>query len=379
MKKIIWTKAAVLALAFLQAGCGEKIPQGKFSVEQMESIPAAQRDNLPAPTGGMTLNVGSETITIEEILGLLPEQLKQFAAQNNYNLFRDAALPAVRQALSSRVTDILLYQEAKKKAPDNIDQALDGAVEKEVNRFISAYGNNYALVENALKEQGMDWKRFRDYQRRVILTQSYLSTEFTEKRPVSRRQMLEYYNSVRQKQFSSPGMIQFSLIELDPAKLPAELIGPDEAAETAAVRISIELIERVRGGEDFAALAEKYSTGPLASVGGLWQPITIGSDSLAEPYDVLEKYALLLETGQTSAPIEAQGRLFIIRLEKKQPASCKEFEEVQNGIEQMMQFEFRRDQYERLVDKLMARADRLEGGQFAEACAQAGYGKWTGK
>ncbi len=370
-----WMSITVLVLAFLPAGCGEKVPQGKYTVEQMESIPVANREDLPAPTGGMTLNIGSETITIDEILGQIGEQFEPLAKQNNYDLFRSRVLPAVRQSLSSRITDILLYQEAKKKAPENIDNVLDDAVEKEVNRFIAAYGNNYALVEIALKEQGMDWKRFRDYQRRLILTQSYLSSEFTEKRPVSHRQMLDYYNS-RQKQFCWPGTIQFRLIELDPAKLPAEMIGEDQAPETAAVRISLELMKRLRDGEDFAAIAEKYSTGPLASSGGLWQPITIGSDSLAAPYDILEKQAMLLETGKIRGPIEAQGRIFIIKLEQKKEAGCKEFADVQNGIEQMMQFEFRKGQYEQLMDKLMARADQLEVGSFAEACVSAGYEKW---
>ena len=378
MKNGLTVVLTVTAVMFLMAGCGDKMPQGKFTAEQMKAIPFPPRYELPTPEGGMALNVESETITTKEIVLRLEQQLKPVAMQGNEAAFRQAARPAFHEALRSRITDILLYKEAKKKAPENIDDLLDKAVESELSRFLASYGNNRVLAENGLRTMGYDWKSYRDFMRKMILTQSYLSKEFTEKRPVAHGEMVDYYSQHRD-QFCLEGMIQFRVIEIIPEKLSSQLIRPGEAAEAAAVRLSVEVMDKIKGGADFGKLAEQYSQGPLAAQGGLWRPVTIGSGSLPAPYDMLEQKAMTMEPGQAVGPMPVDGRLLILKLEDKKEARCKSFEEVQDAIEQQFQFEFRKQQYEKVVEKLTARVDVVRMDNFLDHCMTDAYAMWNPK
>ncbi|MBN2514161.1 MAG: peptidylprolyl isomerase [Sedimentisphaerales bacterium] len=376
MRDIIWIGIGAAILAFMVSGCGSNIPQGKYTPEQMKTIPFPNRYDLPVPSGGITLNVASETVTVKDLTVLLEQQFKPLAAQGSFAAFKQAARPAFRETLRSRVTDILLYAEARKKAPENIDDALDKAVESELKRFLSSYDNNRALAENALRTMGYDWKTFRDFQKRLILTQSYLSKEFSDKRPIAHSEMVDYYNKHRQEQFCWEGTIQFRSIDLIPARMPAELIAEGETAETATVRLSVELMDKIKAGEDFGTLAEQYSQGPLASAGGLWRPITIGAGSLPDIYAVLEQKALTMEPGQVAGPLTSEQYLFILKLENRKDAGCKAFEEVQDAIEQQFQFEFRKEQYSKMVERLMGQTDVIQMEQFLDYCIIEAYAMW---
>jgi hypothetical protein len=323
----------------------------------------------------MTLNIESQTITMKDLAISLEGKLKPVALQGDQEAFTQAARPAFREALRNRVTDILLYQEARKKAPESIDEALDKAVESEMSRFMASYGNNRAVAENTLRAMGYDWKTFRDFQKRMILTQSYLSKEFSDKRPVSHGEILDYYNQHR-SQYCRDGMVQFSLIDIIAKKLPPESIDPNEPPQQAAERLAAVVMEKLRQGEDFGKLAQQYSQGPLASSGGLWRPITVGAGSLPAPYDMLESKVLAMEPGQVADPITVFDHLFIVKLEKKQDADCQPFDEVQGAIEQQFQFEFRKEQYMKLIERLTSHVDMVQMEQFLNQCIADAYVMW---
>ncbi len=367
-----------LAVVFLAAGCGDKIEYGKFTDEQMKTIPFPDRVNLPSPSGGMSLNVESETITVRDVTMNLEEKFKPQAQKSSLPAFNQAVRPVFREALRSQVTDIMLYKEAKKKAPENIDDALDKAVESEMSRFLASYNNNRVMAEKALRSMGYDWKSFRDFQRRMILTQSYLSKEFTDKRPISHSEMMDYYNQHR-GEYCREGTIQFSVIDIIPEKLSADKLEPNETSGQAAERLAVLIMDKLKKGEDFGTLAQQYSQGPLASSGGLWRPITIGAGSLPAPYEILEQKALAMEPGQVAGPLSAQGHLFILKLQDKKEQNCKSFDEVQDAIEQKFQYEFRREQYMKLVDRLAARIDVLLMERFLDQCIKDAHTMWNQK
>lgn len=360
-------------------GCANKPPQGKYTEEEMLNIPLANRYNLPEPTGGMTLSVGSQTLTVDDILSIprLQETLAPLAKRGNLTLYEQQAMNWIRSAVRSKVADMLLYEQARKKAPENIDDLLNAAVKKEVERFIAGYDNNLALAEQALKKMGLDWRSFEEEQKRMIMTQSYLSAEMEEKRTFTRRELLDYYNQVKDEQFSRPGRLQFRLIELIPDQLNPEQIKEGETPSQAARRIAEEIIDKYNHGQDFGELAQEYSKGPLASVGGLWAPVTIGADSLAEPYDILEDHAQEMTVGSVKGPITAGDRLFILRLESITPAVTKSFEEVQDMLKAQLEFQYRNQKYNEMVERIIRQADLVEMERFAEFCMREGYRRWS--
>ena len=359
---------ACLAGAVFLTGCSRnKLPQGKYSEEEMESIPFANKYELPEATGGMSLGIYSETITVDEILGYVEQKLRPLAEKADAETFQSQALPFIRETLRGKVTDILLYQEARKTAPENIDESINKAVESEIARFVAGYGNNYALAENAIKRMGMDWKSFREYEKKLILTQSYVSSTLKEEKRFAYRDLLDYYESVKAEQFTKPGFVEFSIIDIDPEKLTAEQPAADRVEEALA---------KLNAGEDFAEVAKQYSHGPFAATGGKLEPVSLDSDSLAEPYGTLAKEAQRMQAGQVVGPIEIFGHLFVLKLDQLELGESKSFEEVQHLVEQQLQFLNRQKQYLDLVQKLIVKADFVQLERFAKFCAQEAHNRW---
>ncbi len=366
----LWLIAALLA-----AGCGDS-KKGKYTEEQMRKFPLANRYELPAATGGMVMSVYGQTITADEILLAVEDKLKPAASVKDSAAFSEAALPLVRQTVRSKVADILLYQEARKKAPDNIDEQLDKAVEQETHRFVASFGNNYALAEAHIRRMGLDWRTFHEYQKKMIMTQSYLSKELDQKLRFTHSQMTDYYQAHRDELFCRPGTVEFYAIDLVPEKLDAGLIAEGQTARTTAMELAGQLAARARDGEDFAELAKQYSHGPLASAGGKWLPVTLGGNALPKPYAILETEAVKLEPGQVSDPVGGDDHIFVIKLVARDMGGCQSFAQVQSIVEQQLLFEHRQKQYEDFVSELIKQADFVEMERFSEFCTNAAWERW---
>ena len=119
---------------------------------------------LPLPSGGMVLSVNTEAVTSEEITSPLAESLSNMAYGIDFETFRSRARPVVQRLVFNKVTNILLYQQAKQGASEQIDETLDRLAESEVNKFIAEHGGNYADAQKTLEKMGMDWQEFKDYQ-----------------------------------------------------------------------------------------------------------------------------------------------------------------------------------------------------------------------
>ncbi len=376
-KFLVWFTVLLIWLGLL--GCGQKVPQGKYTEEQMLDIPLANRYDLPDATGGMVFSVGAQTLTADEVLSIpqMQESLAPLAKRGDLSVYEPQAMAWMRSVIRSKVADMLLYEEARKKAPDNVEDMLEAAVKKEIERFVADYDNNLALAEQELKRMGMDWKSFEDLQRKMIMTQSYISSTMTEEKKFTRSELLDYYNQIKDQQFSRPGRVQFQLIEIMPDQLKAEQIKEGESRQQAAERLAEEILANLNNGQDFGELARQYSHGPLANVGGLWAPVTLGADSLAEPYDILEAHAQEMSAGSIKGPIDAGDRLFILRVKSITPAVSRSFEEVEPMLRSQLEIRYKNQKYNEMVEKVLQRADFIEMERFAEFCTKEGYRRWS--
>ena len=142
------------------------------------------------------------------------------------------------------------------------------------------------------------------------------------------------------------------------------------------MRFAQDLVERIGKGEDFAVLAMRCSNDLHAKVGGLREPIKTGKGSLVKPFDVLETEALKLEPGQIAGPIEAEGHVFILRLESKQVAREKTFAEVQKQVEAEVKLIKEKQRYSKIVDKIIAQADIQNLDQFVDQCTAEAYRRY---
>ena len=375
LKKSLCT-AALAAAVLLCAGCGGRKKYGKYTEEQMQQIGLANKYDLPAPSGdSMVLGVHSETISSDEILTITEPTLKPAAGQMDQAAFVAQARPFVRDIIRGKITDILLYQQARRTAPDTIDDMLEKAVDSEVNRFVASYGNDYALAERKIKEMGMDWQSFKAYQKKMIMTQSYISSTLKNEKRFSQQALRNYYAQNKDEVFCQKGEVGFSLIAIWPEQLTAEQVADGETLQTAAKRIAGELVKDIESGADFAELAKQFH-GDLAKTGGGVSPFDPDDNSLPELYNSLAEHAVQIQPGQIEGPIEIDGHLFILKLDTLVVADCKSFEEVQYLIEQQLLFQHNQQQYKDLVNKLVMNSDLAQMDRFTEFCVNLAYRRW---
>jgi hypothetical protein len=349
------------------AGCGGEKP--KFTKEQLAAMPLPQRTGLPECSGGFVLVVGDESLTADEMVNPLLEYLGPVAQKNDYPQFERQARGDVEQFVVSKIANILLYQQAKKELGAGLDERLEKLAESEVRKFIVSFGGDYARAEHAIKQDGMDWASFKDYQKKIILSQYYMSTKMPQQRPATYRELLQTYNDMKEEFFTVPAKLEFALIDIEMALL--ESADPNETAEQIARDLADELIERLRGGEDFGKLAKRYSHGHRASFGGVWEPVQ--PESLAKPYDILAVEAEKIQPAQIAGPIETGGHIFIMKLIDKQPKTVEPFEKVQKQLEAKIDFDRRKQAFDEFGTRLVQQAQMSNKDEFINFCLRKIY------
>ena len=371
-KMLIKNTLFILLCLITLTGCGWW--DGMRGINK-DAVPLGAEPNqpkvLPSVTGGMVLPVNGELITVDEVITPLMDELKELSEKGgDYLDFRRRAKIVIDQSLDNRISNIVLYQKAKKEAREDIDEQLDKAVDAEIKQFIAGFDGNYAQAEQAIKKMGMNWKTFKDYQKRILMVQAYLHEEFKEKRPVTYTDLLNHYDSIKDEEFFTPAAIQFRLIDIRPSRI--DVNDPNVTKTQAAKKLAGEIMDKLNNGEDFAVLAKQYSNEKTrAEQGGLWNPVTKGS--LAKPYDLIEAKSQELQPGQIAGPIDADDHIFIMKLESKRQAVYEPFNAVQHKVETSLKFQRRRAAIDELTKKLQKQADIGDQPTFTEQCIQKAY------
>ena len=386
---------AIALIALIFSGCEkpERFVKKSYDRPDPNAIPLlAKSQNASTSKGGMTISVAGETITTDDIVsaGRILDYLRPMAAGGDYADFREQSYDIVSYRVSERIKDILLCYVARKNAPSGIDENLDKAVEKEVNRYSAAFESDYVALKS-IKEMGFDnWIDFRDYKRKQFLKQSYLSTKIKTDETVSRNDLLQRYNELKTLEDAyfnidptqHPEMNRiltalkarykradeetyFRLIEIRPAQLDQRQIDASkgESPHQAASRIAKELRSRIDAGEDFAKIAAGFH-GPYRND----KDPESYTDGLEPPYDILETILIDAEEGEVVGPVDAEDRVFILKIESRGAAGIVEFEKIQNLFEFQIKLERQLAQYEEVYRKLAVAAAITDKEKFIDAC-----------
>ena len=151
---------------------------------------------------------------------------------------------------------------------------------------------------------------------------AYAPEDFESEASVSEAEALDFYNTHKNERFTEEKQVQarhilFSL---------ADGVSDERKADTRST--AQEILERARGGEDFAALAEAYSqdTGTASNGGDLG---FFGRGRMVRPF---EEAAFDMEVGQVSDLVETTFGFHIIKVEAIQPERIKPLEEVADTV-----------------------------------------------
>jgi len=362
-------------MLLLIGGCGDG---SKRTGAELERLALARKIRLVEASGGLVLMVGGETVTSDEMIEspaelggmfVLPiEYFKPIAQVSELEQFKERVRGQFKEILTAKISSILLYQQAKREVGENIEDALENQAEKALREFVLAFGGDQIKADEALQQRGMDWKSFKEYQKRSILIQWYVTSQLPDNRPVTYRELMDCYNEMKDEYFARPAMIQFRLIDIQPGRLKAW--APNEYRGLAK-KIAVRLLTRIQSGEDFSELARQYSHGPMREFGGLWQPMQPGS--LASPYDMLAAEAENVEAGQIASLVVTPEHVFIMNLEEKQSAGYEPFQEVQRQVRYKINFDRRKEVADRVNAKLLQQAKLGKTDDFVDFCLEKIY------
>jgi hypothetical protein len=330
---------------------------------------------------GPIIAVGGETVTGDEIIGsliqhngsfvALMERFRPMAHDQSLEQFRNQAHDELEQILITRLSNLLLYIQAKKEleGKGKTDELIEKLVNKEARTFVTdEFGGDYTRAREYLERNEMNWKRFREQQKKSILTQYYISSQLPKDRLVTYGELLERYNQVKDEYFAAPSTIKFEMLDIQSSRLSVN--DPNKSSGQVAREFADALLARIGAGEDFQVVAEQF---PAVSFISFREPVK--PESLARPYDVLARQAEEMQPGQISGPIESAGaaHIFIMKLLDKQTAGVKPLAEVQGQVTQIILAERRNRAVDELETRFRAQARLAEKDPFLNLCLEKIY------
>jgi parvulin-like peptidyl-prolyl isomerase len=371
-----WIYLSVLML-LLVGSCDSN--KSSLTEAEKERRILTQKIELVEAAGGYVLMVGGETLTSDEIIntrtrlsGLFISPKEYFgplAQTNELELFKEQAKEQLEEILMAKISNILLYQYAKRQAGANIDEALENAADNEYRTFVLGFGGDQARADEELKRMLMDKKSFKEQVKNNILLQEYRRSKLPDYRPVTYRELMDCYNRIKNKYFARASKIRFRLIDIQPSRLALE--DPNADPWQLGNRIAYQLLRLIKSGEDFGELAKKYSHGDWKDFGGLWR--SLQPSSLAAPYDILAVEAAKIEPGEIAGPIVTKQHIFIMKLEEKQIAGYEPFEEVQELVREKILLDRQNEVAEKLNAEIRQQAKLSRTDEFVDFCLEKIY------
>jgi peptidyl-prolyl cis-trans isomerase SurA len=212
-----------------------------------------------------------------------------------------------------------------------------------------------AQLLKALQQQGTTMEQLRQQIERAALLQMLQSQEIMSHVAMTEEEAHQYYTK-HQSEFQSPPAI--TLREILVTAVPAtpagfgssglNFSGSSDAAAQAKIQAAL---ERVRKGEDFAAVAADMSDAPSKARGGLMTPV--GLDDLSPVIrDATEK----LKAGEVTDAVKTGRGYQVFKVEARTAQSVLPFDQVHQAIMQKVYDQRRGGETKKYVERLRAQA-----------------------
>lgn len=307
---------------------------------QPGAAPGAQEkpfspDQMPA----VVAKVNGQEIKKEELLRNVQEAQMQLAQSGR---LPQGAPPAsfYRDVLNGMIARSLFLQEAKAQGIQADAKEVDQKVAELKSRFPTPEAFQQALASQGLTEQVL-----RTQAQTQLTVEKYVQSRVFDKVSVTDQQAKTFYdqNQARMKQ-PEKVRLRHILIRVDESAPEADKAKAREKADS--------LLARVKGGEDFAKLAQENSDDPGSKARGGELP-PMGRGETVPPF---EQAAFALQKPNDLSPVvQSQFGYHIIQLLERLPESQVPFEQAKGQIVQMLRQQQAQKQLEAQVQALKAK------------------------
>lgn len=287
--------------------------------------------------------VDDEIILLSEVRNAAAPALRELArAQDQVGAFAETKQhKAIDDALQKLVDDKLVAQQAKTLEMSVTTEEVDRAIAN----IARENGVTADTIKQAVVAQGMDFAEYRGTIRQQILHAKVRNLKVRTRVKISDAEARQYYNDqVRDVRATGSFEAAHILVRVPADARPAQVAQFKHRAES--------LLKRIRGGEDFFAMAKQESQdSSTAPRGGRLGELRHGTLPA-----VLDRALVDLEAGETSGIVRTAAGFHILRLLKRQALGVQPFAEVRAKIvEQLTQDEMIR-QDEIWMKELRSRA-----------------------
>ena len=257
-------------------------------------------------------------------------ELNQYEARQRA-LMPSAQIPSQDQVLQALITEKLLAKEIVAKGIHVRDEDIDRYIDhiKQANHL------DDDQLKEALKQQGVDYAKYRDQVRQEIEKVQLMNREIRGKVNVSPEDVQRFYEA-HKKQYELPARLKVRQIML---RLDENAL--DEIAQAVTQRIE-GLRAQILKGEDFAKVAKQYSEDPAAADGG-----DLGEVELSKLLPEFETVLAKMKEGEVSEPIRTKMGVHLLKLEKRIEAGYQPESELAAEIKEKLYSEALDERYKR--------------------------------
>jgi peptidyl-prolyl cis-trans isomerase SurA len=256
--------------------------------------------------------VNKEVITWSELYKMMEheatDQVKALKEEERMNIFKDNEAFFLGKLIDLR----LQIQEAKRLGL--------GVTPEEMAEAIENIEKKYSLTDNALREslekEGLTFEEYRKRLSEQITVSKLVSQQIRSKIVISDEEVKKYMEENKKSSGDSETLRLRQIF----------FKRPENDADKKAIEDRADLIiQKLKAGEDFSALAKEYSEDPSRRLGG-----DLGfmkKNHLAKEFvDVLNT----MKTGDFSIPFWSENGLHIVKLEEK--ISAQSIDEVREDL-----------------------------------------------
>ncbi|MBI4521334.1 MAG: peptidylprolyl isomerase [Gemmatimonadetes bacterium] len=216
-----------------------------------------------------------------------------------------------REIVENLVNEQVLLQAAVRDSIEVPERDIEDRLEQDLAQRTRDYGSEAALNQ-ALATEGLTLASYRDMLRnelrRSALVQRYIETERRRRTLplVDSAEVRAAFEAQRQRFGQRPATMTFQ-----------QVVVPTQPSDTSVARARAtaqEVLDQVRAGEDFAALARRYSEDP----GSRAQGGDLGWFQRGRMVPAFEEAAFSLRPGEVSGVIETPFGFHILKLDRAQ-------------------------------------------------------------
>ncbi len=268
----------------------------------------------------VTAAVPSDGMTVDRVVATID---KEAVTLSDYLLFaKSLGMPANKDVVDETVLKKLIEEkvilnEARKRGVETSDAEADRMIEE----LRKESGLSREDFEKEIVGEGMSFQRYRNLMKDKMTALKLVEADVDSKVVVRDREIENVYNADKQAFVTSPATVDVKAIFLRLGE------GATATEITDLKRKALRIAARLKDGENFGALVNRYSDEPLKGKGG-----KLGEFKKGTLIPQLDEQAFSMKVGEISDPIWVREGVYILKLEDRTAERFRSLAEVREEI-----------------------------------------------